>query len=191
MKKISSLLAGSFAALAMAQAQAAAVNIDFTTFGPGVSISSLQDVSFAVQGVGTTGTPATDTWWGPGLTNSTTGAYPTGSILDIKFDGAASDIAFGFNNYGCCNGSFYTAIGSHGAVLGTGLIDSYQGSMVNLGYTGVEELQLSNNGSAYWMFTLTSLSANVSAVPESSNALMMLAGAGLLAAAARRRSLKN
>ena len=190
MNKVSSFIAAAIATVAMSQANAAAVSIDFTTYAPGVSIGEVQGVSFAVQGIGTLGTPATDTWWGPGLTNSTTGAYPTGSILDIKFNGKASDIDFGFNNYGSGNGSFYTAIGLNGAVLGTGSLDSFQGSLVDLDYSDVTELKLSNNGSAFWMFTLTSLNANVSAVPESSNALLMLAGLGLFAAA-RRRAAKN
>ena len=189
MTKISHILAGSIVALALGQAQAAAVNIDFSHYAPGTAISSLQGVTFAVEGNGPNGTPEISFWGNNGLSNSTSGDYPTGNILDFKFAGKASDIAFAFENYGSGNGSFYTAYGANNAVLGTGVIDNQ--SFVNLAYTGVTELQLNNNaGGSSWIFDVRSFSANVSAVPESSNMMLMLAGLGLFAAA-RRRSIKH
>ena len=190
MTKISHILAGSIVALALGQAQAAAVNIDFSQYAPGTAISSLQGVTFAVEGNGPNGTPEISFWGNNGLSNSTSGNYPTGNILDFKFAGTASDIAFAFQNYGSGNGSFYTAYGAGNTVLGTGVIDNQ--SFVNLSYSGVTELQLNNNvGNSNWIFDVRSFSANVSAVPESSNAMMLLAGLGLFATFARRRAIKN
>ena len=191
MNKFTSILAASVAALAMAQAQASTVNLDFSGYAPHTAIGSLQGVTFAVEGSGPNGTAEIDDWGNNGLSNSTTGDYPTGSILDFKFSGSASNISFSFDNYGCCNGSFFTAIGAGGVVLGTGEIDDL--SAVSVGYSGVTELQLNNNlgSDGSWLFDVRSLSADVSAVPESSDTMMMLAGLGLLAAAARRRSIRN
>ncbi|MEN9659727.1 MAG: hypothetical protein RL571_3192 [Pseudomonadota bacterium] len=173
---------------------AAIINANFSTYAPGTLISNQIDgVTFAVLGgPGPSGAAAIN--YG-GLTNSTRGRYPTGSILDLKFTGLANSVNFTFNNHGYnstgVGATFYTAYDALGSVLETGKVGGGVGSF-SLVSTGIADLRFNNNthGASSWLFTLNSLKANVSPVPEPETyALMGLGLVGLFAS--RRKKTMN
>lgn len=172
---------------------AAIINANFSTYAPGTLLSNQIDgVTFAVLGgPGPSGAAAIN--YG-GLTNSTRGRYPTGSILDLKFTGLANFVNFTFNNHGYTStgvgATFYTAYDALGSVLETGKVGG--GGSFSLVSTGIANLRFNNNtnGASNWIFTLNSLKANVSPVPEPETyALMGLGLVGLFAA--RRKKTIN
>jgi hypothetical protein len=141
-------------------------------------------VTFSLIG-GPAGAPVIDTWGNNGLSNSTTGTYPTDEILNVQFSGAASNVSFTFDNYGSNNGSFYTAYDAAGDILATGSVQNLEGgpgSLTNIAASGITDLRFNNNtsGGSSWLFDIGSLQANVSTVPEpGSLALMGIAALGL------------
>lgn len=184
-----------FSALALvfglvSAAQATVVNADFTSYAHGTAISTqVSGVIFSVQGgPGASGSPLAGCW-GNGLCNSTTGDYPTGAILDIDFDGLASNVVFNFQNYGSGNGSFFTAFDALGGILETGVIDG-SGTFTLLS-SGIADLQLNNNsnGNYSWLFELNSLSADVNNVPEPETLALFSIGLLGIAATRRRKSI--
>ncbi|MEJ2791973.1 PEP-CTERM sorting domain-containing protein [Iodobacter sp. LRB] len=174
---------------------AAIIDVDFNTYAAGTLISDqIAGVTFSVLGgPGPSGAAAIDTLneSTKGLSNSTTGKYPTGSILDLKFTGLANLVNFTFNNYGDEStgrgATFYTAYDALGSVLESGNVGG--GGSFSLAATGIADLRFNNNtnGTENWIFTLNTLKANVSPVPEPETyALMGLGLVGLFAARRRK-----
>jgi hypothetical protein len=162
------------------------VNINFDTYAPDTRITSLPGVTFSlIGGPATIGAPVIDTWGNNGISNTTTGVYPTAQILNVLFSGPASDVSFTFDNYGSANGSFYTAFNAEGDVLATGSVQNLEGgpsSLVNIAASGITDLQFNNNtgGRSSWLFDVGSLHADVGSVPEPGTlALLGIASLGL------------
>ncbi|NHQ87433.1 PEP-CTERM sorting domain-containing protein [Iodobacter sp. HSC-16F04] len=169
---------------------AAVIDVDFNSYAAGTQISNQIDgVTFAVLGgPGPSGAAVINHG---GLTNSTVGNYPTGSILELKFTGLANLVNFTFNNYGNPStgrgATFYTAYDALGSVLETGNVGG--GGSFSLASAGITDLRFNNNtnGSENWIFALNTLKANVSPVPEPETyALMGLGLVGLFAARRRK-----
>jgi hypothetical protein len=175
-----------------------AINIDFSTYAPSTSISSLQGVSFAVLGgPGAPGTPATSnsSWPDSGLSNSTTGNEPTGTILDINFGNAtASNVTIGFDNFGLASDASrgtttFAEYAINGSILATGSITSASLYTLSLPTAGVHDIQFNNgtSGESSWLFDVKTLSATVSSVPETDEWAMMLLGFPLVGWVIRRK----
>ncbi|MBV8667436.1 MAG: PEP-CTERM sorting domain-containing protein [Burkholderiaceae bacterium] len=171
---------------------AAPISIDFTGFAGDTPISSMDGLTFAVEGggPGPNGTPATlaSNWGGGngssygGLSNSVNGDYPTGPILDVMFNGLASNVSFTFNNIGD-SGTFVQAL-SGSTVIETDSIGTLNVAPFTMSSSGITELQFNNNtgGNSDWIFAVGSLSANV---PEPAS--MLLVGLGMAGLAFSRR----
>lgn len=184
------MVAMAFSSLAHA---ATTVDIDFTGYGVGTAFTTqIPGVTFSVNGgPGPDGAPVIDGWGSNGLSNSVTGEYPTGAILDAKFSGLASNVKFDFNNYGSSSSdrgaTFFSAFGTMGQLLETGMVG--EGGSFSLISSGIADLKFNNNssGDGSWLFDVTRLQATVSAVPEPESYAMMLGGLGLLGFMSRRR----
>lgn len=176
-------------------AVAAPVSINFDDYAAGTAFTNqIAGVSFSLTGgPHSDGAPVTGGFGGPGLGNSTTTDYPTAAILNLKFDGVASNVSFTFNNYGWntwgAGATFFSAFSSSGTLLETGLVGP--GGAFSLASSGIADLQFNNNtgGASNWLFTLDSLNAEVTAndVPEPVS--LALFGLGALGVAASRRRI--
>lgn len=186
---------GMFAAtmLVASTAVAAPVSINFGDYASGTAFTNqIAGVSFSLMGgPHSAGAPVTGGFGGPGLANSTTTDYPTAAILNVKFDGAAKNVSFTFDNYGSNSwgggATFYSAFNTFGALLETGLVGG--GGAFSLASSGIADLQFNNNtGGAYnWLFTLNSLNAEVTANDVPEPASLALFGLGALSFAVSRR----
>lgn len=198
------------AALLMAgAANAETVNLDFSTYSAGTTLSALDGVSFDVSGgPSASGAPAITNWDNHGLSNSLSGEYPTGTTLTFTFTtGLASDISFNFDNYGLPEGatgrgnSTYTAYGLNGSVLSSGSVIGTGGNdfYALTGLSDVYKLAFNNgaNGSdtsfdGSWLFDVKTLSATISPVPEPETyALMGIGLLGLFATSKRKKSTQD
>lgn len=192
-KKSALSFAAATALFAANIAHATVINVNFANFAQNTAVTTqVEGVTFSlIGGPYSNGAPVTGAFGDFGLGNSTTSTYPTAEILDLKFTGLASGVSFSFNNYGSSTAgrgaTYYSAFGSNGALLETGTVGS--GGVFSLSSVGISDLQFNNNTGGYesWLFSLNSLQATVTAVPEPETYAMLLAGLGLVGGIARRR----
>ncbi len=182
---------------ALCSANASTVNVDFSGYAHGTALTSLNGVNFSlVGGQDAGGAPTIDAFDDNGLLTNTryAGDYPTANILKFTFDQAVTDVSFTFDNEGYSDSgrghSSFTAFDASGNVLDT-MYDT-TGSFTTYSFgdtTGIKSIEFNNGtgGTDSWWFGVHSLSA-VTAVPEPTDAALFLAGLGLVAAAARRKS---
>ena len=186
-------VAGTLLALAFAAPAHAATTIDFS--GETGSYSGNGD-DLTVEVTGGPGPSGAAAINHGGVTNSVTGAYPTGQFLNFVFDDLASDISLTFNNLGSSGSgrgnSSYAMFDATDNLIASGLLP--QGSSmapILLGGSDVSLLRLSNgtDGSESWIFSVGQLSytAGVGAVPEPSTWALLIFGFLAMGAAMRRR----
>lgn len=183
------------AMLVASTAIAGPISINFDDYASGTQITDqIAGVTFSLMGgPESAGAPVTGGFEGPGLGNSTTTDYPTAEILNVRFDGLASNVSFTFNNYGWsfsgAGATFYSAFNTAGTLLETGLVGG--GGFFSLSSAGIADLQFNNNtgGNSNWLFVLNSLNADLTANDVPEPASLMLFGLGALGLAASRRRL--
>lgn len=176
-------------------AAAAPVSINFGNYASGTAITNqIAGVSFSLMGgPHSVGAPVVGGFGGPGLGNSATTDYPTAEILNVKFDGVAQNVSFTFNNYGWSTfgggATFFSAFNTAGVLLETGLVGG--GGAFSLASSGIADLQFNNNtgGAHNWLFTLDTLSAEVTANDVPEPASLALFGLGALGFAVSRRRM--
>jgi hypothetical protein len=181
------------AAHATTPASASAINLDFSGYAWGTTLSSLNGVSFSLAGgENDSGSPMTSDWIGSGeLTNSNSAEYPTANILKFSFSQAVTDVSFNFDNEGySASGrghSYFQAFSAAGTLLDT----VYYTGATSYTFgdtTGISSIEFNNGtgGTDSWIFGVESLRAT--AVPEPTETALFLAGLGLVATVARRKS---
>lgn len=178
---------------------AAPVSINFTAYAAGTAISNqIPGVTFSlIGGPGPAGAPVIGGLDGFGLTNSVSGDYETAEILNVHFDGLASNVSFNFFNEGFetsgAGHTFFSAFNTAGDLLQTGFVGA--GGFFSLSAVGIADLQFNNNtgGESSWLFTLNTLDADVRAnqVPEPASLLLFALGALGAAAAYRRKAERS
>lgn len=178
---------------------AAPVSINFADYATGTAITNqIPGVTFSlIGGPGAGGTPIIGGWSSHGLTNSATGDYPTANILNLRFDGVATDVSFNFYNEGSetsgAGHTFFSAFNTAGELLESGFVG--YGGFFSLSAAGIADLQFNNNsdGLSSWIFTLETLDADVRAseVPEPASLLLIGLGALGFAIAYRRRAARK
>ncbi|MBZ2206434.1 PEP-CTERM sorting domain-containing protein [Massilia soli] len=189
----------SAAACFASSAIAAPVSINFADFAVGTAITNqIPGVTFSlIGGPGPGGAPVIGGFDSLGLTNSAGGDYETAQILNLRFDGLASDVSFNFFNEGVelsgAGHTYFSAFNTAGELLQTGFVGF--GGAFSLSAAGIADLQFNNNtgGLSSWMFTLNTLDADVSAseVPEPASLLLVGLGALGFALAYRRRAARK
>ncbi len=196
MRQLLSALCLLVAAIGMRSAPAAPVNIDFQTYAPLSSVPTAQGVSFSVSGgPGPAGIPVTEEFQ-YGLSNSTTGYFPTSNYLDFAFQGLASNVSYTFNNFGDggvdgVGYTFATYFGANGVVLGTQELAGAVTQLISVDYSDIAAIRFDNNsdGRASWLFSVSSLTADVSPaseIPEPDSFALVLAGLVALTYLSRR-----
>jgi len=163
--------------LGVGSAQAASIDLDFSSYAPDTSLTYAQGVSFAlVGGPDSGGAPTTSNNFGSegGLLTNTRygGDYPTAAILQFTFDGLVEDLSFVFNNAGSGSSggigdSFFQAFDESGLLLESGSINGAYLDLFNLTSSGIKTIQFNNNtgGTDSWWFGVRSLQAQVVPVP--------------------------
>ncbi len=182
----------------VAAVPAAAVTIDFSAQAAGTIVSTqFAGLTFSLSG-GPSTAPAPIIGYGffdtalslnnSGVFGLSTDGYPTGSLLTVDFAAPTSGISFTFNNYGTGNGSSASFYDAGNVLLGTLAIDVSNGlTPYSFGGTGVSRVVFDNatGGGGSWIFGVGQLTYG--AVPETASWAMLIAGFGLVGAAARRR----
>ena len=197
MKKITLILSVALVSLLSTQSVHGQIFLDFTTLPQNTPITTQyvsQGLTVATQDANgnfgtaeTTGVYPSD-WTAPtGISNSTTGEYPTTEFLNLSFALPADVQSFTFNNYGDNGLSYYAAFNSTGTLLGTGNIAADQGeTLITVNIPNVSLLKFSNgvtSEDSSWEFAVNSISYTeaTAATPEPSTWAMLLGGVGLLA----------
>jgi hypothetical protein len=192
---------------------AQATTINFSSLSPGTVVSNqFAGVSFAVVGgPGPDGSPVVDLFEGgtPALLNSTTDDYPSNAYLAITFAAPASNVSFGFANFGTPSfdgggeaappllkaptvrgESNWAAFDESNTLIGSGFLWELQNfEQVQVG-SNVSFLYITNgtDGSDSWIFGISQLNFN-GAVPEPGSWAMMILGFGAIGSAMRRRQV--
>lgn len=169
------------------QVHADAISVDFSSYADGTPLSSVNGITLSlVGGPGPTGVPVTG--FG-GVTNSTTGAYPTATVLDFTFASSVSNVSFTFDNLGTGDtggrgDSLFRAFDANGKLLETGSLNDASGDTFSLTSSGIRELQFDNRtgGDDNWIFAVDTIQATTTAqTPEPSS--LALLGLGIAGAA--------
>jgi hypothetical protein len=185
---------------AVAAAPAAATTIDFSAQAAGTIVTSqFAGLTFSLSG-GPSAAPAPIIGYGfldtvlslnnSGVFGLNTNGYPTGSLLTVDFAAPTSGISFTFNNYGTGNGSSASFYDAGNVLIGSLALDGI-GSLTPYSFagTGVSRVVFNNatGGGGSWIFGVGQLTYG--AVPEAASWAMLIAGFGLVGAAARRRRM--
>jgi hypothetical protein len=190
---------------------AQATTINFSALSQGTVVSNqFSGVTFAVSGgPGPDGSPVADSFEGENtaLLNSTTNDYPSNAFLTITFTAPASNVSFGYNNFGTPSfdgggeaappllkaptirgESNWAAYDELNTLIGSGFIWEIQDfSLVQVG-SNVSSLVITNgtDGNDSWVFGISQLNFN-GAVPEPGSWAMMILGFGAIGVTMRRR----
>ncbi len=182
----------------IAAAPATAVTIDFSAQAEGTIVTSqFAGLTFSLSG-GPSLATAPIIGYGfldtvlslnnSGVFGAGTDGYPTANQLIIDFAAPSSGISFGFNNYGAGNGSSASFYDIGNVLIGSIAVDT-SGALANFSFggSGVSRVVFDNatGGGGNWIFGLSQLTYG--AVPETASWAMLIAGFGLVGAAARRR----
>ena len=128
--------------LGVGPAHADSIFVDFSSYADGTPLSSVNGITLTlIGGPGPTGVPLTG--FG-GVTNSTTGAYPTTNILDFAFATPVSNLSFTFDNLGGGDpgqrgDSFFKAFDSNGILLETGSLNDASQTPFSLTSSGIRD----------------------------------------------------
>jgi len=163
------LLATTISLAFLASTSALSASYDFSTLSSGTNVTNqYAGTTFSLAGGGTTsGSPTVNHG---GITNSTTGAYPTADQLVVDFDYAVENVSFNFNNLGnnaSFGGTIWSAYDASNTLLGSGSLSSASGELFSLGLAGITSIIWDNNltGRSSWIFSLKSLSFDASVTP--------------------------
>ena len=167
----------------------AAVTIDFGNY-PYQNLSSLDGVTFSLAGgQDPSGTPVVNVFGNPnGLSNSSTGEYPTAENLDFRFSAPASGISFEFDNEGYSEfgrGASFFAAYDGADLVSTGFLGFTNYGTVSVPGHNISLLEFDNgtSGRNSWLFGVDSLTFTSGAIPEPASLTLLgvgLAGLGLI-----------
>jgi len=181
-------------ALVVGMTQAgASTTINFNTFPGSTPVSSVDGVTFALDGgPDSSGVPST-IYAGYGdpitLDNTNSGVYPTANSLDVTFPTTVTGLSFTFWNYGTSAPTTYTAYNSASGVVDTGSLQFVSNSgLVSVSGSGIKSLVFNNNfaSSANWQYGVAQITFT-SAVPEPASLALVGAGLAGLGLVRRRR----
>jgi len=169
-----------------------ATTIDFSSYSTGTALTSLDGITFSLEGGPDSSGPPLVGYGSDeptGLSNSTNPDYPTADILNFAFSSPVSGVSFYFNDYGTDGyGSYYDAYGPGDVLVASGSLTGQAGTVDNIvSASDIVDIQFNNNaGSNSWYFAVNSLTFS-SGTPEPATWSLMLAGVFGLGAAIRRR----
>ena len=168
-----------------------ATAIDFTTMANG-PITTIGDATFSLAGDGVAGDPYNLT--GRGLTNSTTGSYPTNTIMRVDFASLISSLVFDFNPQGLNGypGQGWAIFDGGISLIASGSYSSGSSASYDLSaYSGISRIEFYNGIPAAdrnWISDLERISYDAISVPEPGT--LALLGLGLAGMGMTRRKKK-
>ena len=171
----------------------AQTTINFNSYAPGTPISSLDGVSFSLQGnPGPDGTPVIGIGFTGGLANTTSGNYPTAEDLTFDFSTPSLVSSFSVNEYDYNPSASWTAYSSTHALLGTGALDGTNWTTYTPDVADVSSLTFDNGLGSFrsWEFVVGDITFTPSAagVPDGASTIGLL-GFALVGLGVVRRKL--